>query len=271
MNPKTRTLIIIGGAALVFLMVFASSLFVTIKPGEAGVLFKRFGNGIDTKAIYYQGFHVKAPWNEMIIYNIRKQQVEEVMDVLSSNGLAISVDVSIRYKTKPEKIGFLHNQIGSNYTNQIIIPEVRSATRKVIGKYTPEELYSSRRETIQTDIFEQTKAVLVKNFIEIDALLIRSVKLPPKIKEAIETKLEQEQQAKEYEFRLIKEKKEAERKKIEAKGIQDFQRIVTEGISEKLLKWKGIEATQGLAQSKNSKIVIIGGSDGLPVILNHGN
>jgi regulator of protease activity HflC (stomatin/prohibitin superfamily) len=145
---------------------------------------------------------------------------------------------------------------------------VRSATRKVIGKYTPEELYSSKREAIQQEIYEMTAANLEANFIFLDALLIRSVMLPATIKTAIEGKLKQEQISQEYEFRIAKEMKEAERKSIEAKGIYDFQTIVSKGINSDLLKWKGIEATRELADSPNSKIVIIGAGDaGLPIIL----
>lgn len=270
MNQRSLIQIIVAAVVIVILIfVFSNAIFITIQPGEKGVKFRKFSGGIDTEFTYGQGFHVIAPWNKMIIYNVQKQEKEESMDVLSSNGLAITLDVSIRFSLIGDKIGFLHNEIGDQYINKIIIPEVRSATRKIIGNYTPEELYSSKRNAIQNEIESSTKKVLRKNYINLDALLIRSVKLPDKIKQAIERKLEQEQQAQEYQFRIEKERKEKERKKIEAEGIQQFQRIVTEGISDKLLKWKGIEATQDLAKSPNSKIIIIGsGKDELPVILN---
>ena len=144
----------------------------------------------------------------------------------------------------------------------------KKRSRKIIGKYDPEELYSSKREVIQKEIMEETDHALAKKFIILDAVLIRSVELPTTIKTAIETKLKQEQESKEYEFRLQKEQKEAERKKIEAQGIKAFQEIVSEGISDKLLKWKGIEATMELSKSPNAKVVIIGSAkDGMPIIL----
>jgi prohibitin 1 len=249
--------IIIGVTAIVLLVVFSSASFITIEAGQKGVLFKKFGGGLDKEKTYNQGFHIVAPWNTMFIYNVRKQQEAETMDVLSSNGLSISV------------VGFLHDLIGTDYFNTIIIPEIRSSARKIIGRYTPEELYSTKREIVQTEIFEETTKTLEQNHIILDAILIRSVTLPPTIKTAIESKLKQEQESLEYEFRIQKEKKEAERKAIEAQGIQNFQKIVTEGISDKLLTWKGIEATNELAKSPNSKVIVVGsGKNGLPIILN---
>ncbi|MFT6850874.1 MAG: regulator of protease activity HflC (stomatin/prohibitin superfamily) [Sphingobacteriales bacterium] len=240
-----------------------------LEPGENGILFKPFSGGIETEVVYSSGFHFFAPWNKMIVYNCRMQEIEETMDVLSSNGLTITVDVSIRFFPQSANIGLLHQTV-TNYIPDIIQPEVRSAVREVIGRYTPEELYSTKREEVQNAIFDKSKDILEKNNINLDALLMRSVKLPTQISEAIQKKLKQEQEALEYDFKIIKEEKERQRKKIEAKGIQEFQEIVTQGISEKLLRWKGIEATENLANSPNAKLVIVGGGkDGLPIILNN--
>jgi len=252
----------------IILLATSSSFFFTIGNGERGVIFRRFGGGLDTEIVFGEGFHVKLPWDNITTYNVKKLETEETMEVLSSNGLEIKIDLSTRYRPILDKIGYLHNEIGPDYARTIIIPEVRSSTRKVIGKYTPEELYSTKREAIQQEIYEMTAATLAENYIELDALLIRSVLLPDNIKQAIESKLKQEQVSQEYEFRIAKERKEAERKRIEAEGIQTFQDIVSKGINKDLLKWKGIEATQALANSPNSKIVVIGsGADGLPIIL----
>lgn len=264
---------VISTAALVFagflLLVFISSgSFITIQSGEKGVLFYKFGDGLDIENIYEQGFHVIAPWNTMYRYNTRKQELTEEMDVLASNGLSIHIDLTLRYKPIESKIGYLHDQIGQNYQRTIIIPEIRSSTREVIGNYSPEDLYSSKREEVQTSIFERTRDVLIKNHIELDAALIRSVELPEKIKAAIERKLEQEQQSKEYDFRIEKETKEAQRKEIEAQGIKQYQNIVSQSLSDRLLQWQGIEATKELANSPNAKIIVVGGGDsGLPLIL----
>jgi prohibitin 1 len=261
--------IIIAVVAFVVLLVFASASFVTIESGKKGVLFKKFSGGLQKDKVYGQGFHIVAPWNTMFVYDVRKQQAAETMDVLSSNGLSIAVDLSIIYRPKELKVGYLHDLIGIDYFNTIVIPEIRSSGRKIIGRYTPEELYSTKREIVQTEIFEEAAKTLAQNHVILDAILIRSVNLPPTIKTAIESKLKQEQESLEYEFRIQKEKKEAERKAIEAQGIQNFQKIVTEGISDKLLTWKGIEATNELAKSQNTKVVVIGsGKTGLPLILN---
>ena len=142
-----------------------------------------------------------------------------------------------------------------------------SVAREVIAQYLPEEINTTKRELIQTQIEEQFEAKLAANFIQCNDVLIRKVKLPLKLEESIERKLQQEQESLEYEFRLVKESKEAERKRIEAEGIRAFQDIVTQSVTDDLLKWKGIEATTQLAESDNAKIVIIGNEDGLPLIL----
>jgi len=264
--------ILVGIAIFIVASMAFSSSFLTIDAGNKGVIFRKFGGGLDMEKQYGQGFHVIAPWNTMFIYDVRKQQAEEAMDVLSSNGLSISVDVTIIYRPEESKIAALHNLIGTEFFKKIVIPEVRSSVRKIIGRYTPEELYSSKREVVQTEIQNETNKVLAANYIFLDAVLIRSVTLPATIKTAIESKLKQEQESLEYEFRLQKEQKEAERKSIEAKGIQNFQKIISESITDKLLTWKGVEATQDLAKSPNTKIVVVGGGkNGLPLILNTDN
>ena len=256
------------GAVVVLLILFGSSLFFKVGNGERAVIYRIFKGGLDKEKVFGEGLHVKAPWNKVFVYDVKIQEREETMDVLSSNGLAISIDVSFRFMPLEAKVGYLHNEIGTDFSRKIIIPEIRSSTRKVIGRYTPEELYSSKRDVIQEEIMSRTEEVLSENYIHLDALLIRSVQLPETIKKAIESKLQQEQMAQEYEFRIMREQKESERKQIEAQGIQLFQDIVSEGISDKLLKWKGIEATQALAASPNSKVIVIGsGKDGLPIIL----
>ena len=259
-----------GFILLMLVMLLSNTTFVTIDPGQKGVKFKRFAGGIDKEKIYDQGFHIVMPWDKMIIYDVRINEDFEDMDVLSKNGLSINVELSFRYNPLPDKIGFLHDGIGADYLERIIKPEVRSATREVIGKYLPEELYSTKREAIQDEIYTQTKNATSIKYIDIDAILIRSVQLPDKLKAAIEQKLEEEQLAFQFDFRLEKEKKEAERKIIEAQAKADANRILSASLNEKILLDKGIEATLELAQSPNSKVVIVGGGDeGLPLILNN--
>ena len=263
--PKTMVLAIIG---LIFVVLFGSSMFVTIEPGENGVLFKKFGGGLDKEMVYGQGFHVIAPWNTMHVYDVRLKDTFEKMEVLSKNGLSIKIDLSFRYQPVADSIGFLHDGIGKNFLESIIKPEIRSVTREVIGNYLPEELYSTKREAIEDEIFELTRENIEAKYIRLDAILIRDVTLPLTLQTAIEQKLKQEQESLEYEFKIDKARKEAERKEIEARGISEFQKIITRTITPQLLKWKGIEATQEIAKSPNAKVVVIGNGEGdLPIIL----
>ena len=259
--------------ALFFLFLFialTNTTFLTIDPGEKGVLFKRFGGGLDKETVYDQGFHVVMPWNNMYIYDVRTNEAFEPMEVLSKNGLSISVELSYRYSPEPSKIGYLHDAIGKDYVNKIIKPEIRSATREVIGQYFPEELYSTKREAIQQEIFDKTLISIGEKNLLLDAVLIRSVTLPNNLKNAIEKKLEEEQLSLQYKYKLDRERQEGERRVIEAQAKADANRILNASLTDKILRDKGIEATLMLAQSPNSKVVVVGGSgDGLPLILNN--
>ncbi len=254
--------------AAVLFMVLTSTTFITIDPGQKGVLFKKFSGGLDKDFVYGQGFHVIAPWNELIIYDVRVNEATDEIDVLSKNGLPIKISLSYRFAPIQDKIGYLHDQIGDNYLTRIVEPEIKAATREVIGEYLPEELYSTKREAIQVEILTQAKANISKKFIDLDAVLISSVELPAKLKSAIEQKLQEEQLSFEYEFKLDRERKEAERKIIEAQAKADANKILNASLTDKILQDKGIEATLELSKSPNSKIVIVGGGDaGLPLIL----
>lgn len=254
----------------IIIAILSSTVFVTIPPGNVGVVFERFSGGINKEKIYKQGFHVIAPWNELIQYDVRTNEALEKMSVLSKNGLTIDVELSFRYMADQNKIGHLHDEIGPAYVTRILVPEIRSATREVIGKYLPEELYSTKREAIQDEIFQRTSKAAESKHITLDAVLIREVALPATLKDAIEQKLEEEQLAFQFEFKLDRERKEAERKIIEAQAKADANRILNASLSDKILKDKGIEATLELAKSPNSKVVIVGGGDeGLPLILNN--
>lgn len=255
---------------LFLFVILTNTTFITIDPGQKGVKFKRFSGGIDKEQVYDQGFKVVMPWDKMIIYDVRTKESGEEMEVLSKNGLTIAVELSYRYMPMMDKIGYLHDEIGADYLERIIKPEIRSATREVIGKYLPEELYSTKREAIQEEIFERTKEGVGKKYIILDKVLIREVALPAKLKQAIEQKLEEEQLAFQFDFKLDRERKEAERKIIEAQAKADANKILNASLTDKILKDKGIEATMELANSPNSKVVIVGGGgDGLPLILNN--
>jgi len=254
--------------AVVFLIIFWSRMTVTINSGEAGVLFRTLTNGVDTSNTYGEGFHFLAPWNKMIVYNVRQQETAEEMNVLSSNGLEIKADVSAWYKPQYTELGLLHQQIGKAYLNVIVIPALRASARSVIGRYTPEQIYSTKRDAIQDEIFEETQKILSEKHIALDRVLIRSIVLPPTIKSAIESKLKQEQESLEYEFKLQKAQKEAERQRIDAEGKAAANRILNASLTDMILREKGINATLELANSPNAKIIVIGNSkDGLPIIL----
>ena len=256
---------------VIVMIVFWSRMTITIEAGHAGVLFKTFGGGLETETTYGEGFHFLAPWNKMYVYETRQQEVSEVMNVLSSNGLEINVDVSAWYEPKYSELALLHGTIGTNYLQRVVIPGIRSSTRSVIGRYTPEEIYSTHRDIIQDEIYQETVKLLKDKHVQINKILIRSIVLPPTIKQAIESKLKQEQESLEYEFKLQKARKEAERQKIDAEGKATANKILSASLTDKILKEKGIEATLRLAESPNSKVIVIGsGEDGLPIILGDG-
>ncbi len=258
-----------AGIALFILFIALVSSMTTIETGHKGVLYKTFGGGVDTTQIpLSEGFHFVAPWNKVYKVNVRQQQLFESMKVLSSNGLDIQLDATVWFQPRHKDLAKLVKLRGLDYVDDIIKPSIRSAARNVVGRYTPEEIYSTKREAITQEIFDETNNILNDNFVHLKNILVRDVTLPPTIKTAIERKLKQQQEALEYKYRLQKEQKEAERKRIEAKGIKDFQDIVSMGISDKLLRWKGIEATLKLSESPNTKIIVVGGKDGLPIIMN---
>ncbi len=265
---RTQYLIISVVAIVVLLLIFGSQMFYVLKPGERGVVFKKFGIGLDKENIYIPGFHVIAPWNDLIRYDVKEQKAEETMDVLDKGGLSINVDVTIIFNPFYQKIGYLHENIGTNYVSVMVIPNVRSTVRAVTGRYTAEEIYSTKRGEVETEIIESTRKALASKDIDMKDLLIRSITLPEKIKAAIESKLQQQQEALAYQYRLERETSEADRMRIEAQGIADYNKIISQSLTDNILKQKGIDATLELANSANTKVVVIGsGEDGLPMIL----
>ena len=268
LDPKKLRPLIFGVLGLILLLSIGK-FWITIESGYSGVLYHKFGSGVDVnEPSYGQGLHFIAPWNNMKVYEVRQSERTETMTVLSSNLLEIDLDITIFYQPMISKLGYLEVERGSNYESSVILPVLRSAVREVIAKYLPEEINTTKREAIQAEIMSQTTQKLEENYVQLNDILIRNINLPDKLKASIEKKLQQEQESQEYEFKLEKEAKEADRKRIEAQGIQDFQRIVSQSINDKLLRWNGIEATLKLAESPNAKVVVVGsGKDGLPIIL----
>jgi regulator of protease activity HflC (stomatin/prohibitin superfamily) len=268
MNQKRTVFLVAAFAIFIVIAIAWNAITFTINSGEKAVIFRKFSGGLDKEQVYGQGFHIKLPWDDIYRYDVKIKESVSNMSVLSTNGLTIDAELSYRYKPVASRIGHLHDNIGPDYHDRIIVPEIRSATREVIGKYLPDELYSTKRESIQGEIFERTARALEAKDIVLDKVLIRDIQLPAKLKEAIERKLEQEQAALEYEFKITRAKKEAERQKIEAEGKATANEIISSSLTDKILKEKGIEATLKLAQSNNSKVIVVGsGKDGLPIIL----
>ncbi len=264
--PKITIPVLVG---VILLIIIIAKSSVTISSGHAGVLYQTFGNGVVTdQPPLGEGFHIIAPWNKVFVYEIRQQELSEKMQVLSSNGLEIKLDASAWYQPVSTDVAKLHQEKGENYLQRVIQPAIRSAARSVVGRYTPEQLYSSKRDAIQSEIYEETKKILDNQYIQLNEVLVRDVTLPPAIKDAIERKLRQEQESLEYEFRLEKATKEAQKVRIEAQGKADANAILSASLTDKVLQDKGIDATLELAKSQNAKVVIVGSGDsGLPLIL----
>jgi len=256
-------------AVLLIVIILIAKSAITIGSGEAGVLYKTFGGGVVTdQPPLGEGFHIVMPWDKVHVYEVRQQELFEKMKVLSSNGLEIQIDASAWYEPVYNDLGNLHQSLGKGYLDRVIKPAIRSAARSVVGRYTPEQLYSSKRDAIQDEIYEETKKILSKQYVQLNEVLVRDVTLPNTIKEAIERKLRQEQESLEYEFRLVTAAKEAEKVIIEAQGKADANKILSASLTDKILQDKGIDATIKLSESPNSKVIVIGSGDsGMPLIL----
>lgn len=267
----------------------APRIFITVPSGYAGVLWLRFfGGGTIVDHPLREGLHIIFPWDHVYLYDMRMQVGDETYQIISKEGLQFSVRLNFRWRLNPNRLAELHRTIGPNYLNVLIAPEIGSVTRARIANFTAQDLLSGKRAQVQKEIYMYTVTDDIPNNIGsaiikgsqpspdsvlLVDILLKDVVLPPRLKEAIERKLEQGQIVEEYEFRIQRERLESERKKIEAEGIQAFQQTVTAGISDAYLKWRGIEATLQLATSDNAKVIVIGGggSEGLPLILNTGD
>ncbi len=243
-----------------------------VPSGHRAVFYSTFGDGTEFGRVYGEGFNWHLPWNKMMVYRIQIQERKEDLTVLSSDGATIRIQVSILYHPDPDKLDSLQVVVGEGYYADIVAPNIRGIARAVAGRYKPEEIYSTKREELAKEIQDGLTAEVAKRWVVIENVLVRDVQIPAKISEAINFKLTADQEAQRMRFTIDKERLEAERKGIEAQGIADFQKIVSAGITDSYLKWKGIEATEHLAQSPNSKVVIVGNSsNSMPVILSAGD
>jgi regulator of protease activity HflC (stomatin/prohibitin superfamily) len=262
-------------------------MVVTVPSGHVGVLWKRFGGGtvLDPRRLKNEGFNLILPWNLVFLYDLRLQSFTESYNAISSDGVSLNASVVVRFRLQRDAVPVLHQAIGPNYEKILVQPGIGSLTREVMAQYTAEQVYSTARQEIQDKIRNLAEARLSEKMMEHEGeeesyrvsmrdtvilydILVTGIELPAAIMAAINRKTEQYYIAEEYKFRVEREKRESERKKIEGEGIRDFQQTVSQGISDSYLRWRGIEATLQLSQSTNAKVVIIGsGKDGLPIIL----
>src|SRR6266567_4410959 len=274
-DPSQRRVVNVGGgdalrlvglAVIGFLaVIFLFSAVTRVDSGAVGVL-TLFGRV--TGEALPEGIHLINPLKTNHELSIRTQELKETASVPSSEGLVINLDTSLIYHLNPEKAAEVYQKIGPNYVQVLIEPNLRSSIREATASHSANALYSGEREMVAKQIVAQLSGLLGDRGIIVESILLRDIQLPNTLRASIELKQQAEQEALAMSFRLQKEKQEAERKRIEAQGISDFQRIVAQGISPQLLEWKGIEATENLAKSPNAKIVVIGsGKNGLPLIL----
>ena len=253
------------GAILVLVALTLSCTVRTIQTGHVGVvtLF-----GAITGEQLGEGIHLVNPLKRIAELSIRTQESKEHAEVPSSEGLIITLEVSLLHRLDAARAAEVFQKIGPSYGDVLVSPNFRSVMRAVTSAHTANALYSEAREQVAQQMVEQLKRALEPRGIIVENILLRDIKLPDTLKQAIEAKQQAEQDAQRMQFVLQKEKQEAERKRIEAEGIKAFQQTVSEGINENLLRWKGIEATRQLAESQNTKVIIVGaGKDGLPLIL----
>jgi regulator of protease activity HflC (stomatin/prohibitin superfamily) len=252
-------------AGVVLLAILLASSLAYVPAGHVGVL-TLFGRV--TGDVLPEGTHLVSPLKRNVRMSVRTQELQEQASVPSQEGLLVTLDTSLLFRLSPERAHEAYRTIGPEYVNVVVVPNLRSAIRSVTATNSANALYTGQREAVAQRIAEELKRELEPRGVVIESVLLRDVQLPQMLRQAIEAKQQAEQEALRMSFVLEREKQEAERKRIEASGISDFQRIVAQGISQQLLTWKGIEATEKLAASSNAKVVVIGsGSSGLPLIL----
>ncbi len=258
-------LIGLGIVAFLLVILFFSSV-TRVGTGHVGVL-TLFGK-VQVGGTLGEGIHLINPLKTNNELSIQTQTLKESASVPSSEGLMISLDTSLIYHLNPDRAAEVFQKIGADYENIVVEPTLRSAIREATASHTANALYTGEREMVGKQIFDQVSATLNQRGLIVETVLLRDIQLPATLKSAIEAKQQAEQESLAMNFRLQKETQEAQRKRIEAAGVRDFQQIVAQGITPSLLEWKGIEATENLAKSPNSKVVVIGNNkNGLPLIL----
>ncbi len=256
---------IIGVAVGLAIVLF--NMFTVIPAGSIGVV--DFLGSVSETTLK-SGVNVVNPMANIVKFSVKTQEIKEMMSVPSKEGLSVQLEISLLFSLDQDNASKIYKTVGENYADIILIPQFRSVVRGVTAKYEARSLYTASRDTLAKEIKYELEKLVGPRGIAIESAPLRQIILPQGLTASIEEKLKAEQESQRMQFILKKEEQEADRKRIEAKGISDFQTIVAKGLNQQLLEWKGIEATEKLANSTNSKIVIIGsGKNGLPIILNN--
>ncbi len=262
LSKWTLALIVLATAAFIF----RDRIFVTVDTGEVVVVYYRLFGGTQHNRIGGEGLHIIAPWDKSYRYVVRSQTLVQPLTVLSSNGLAVTLDAQIRFHPIPDMVPHLHRRFGPDYVTAFVTPQLKSSVQRVVGQFLAEEIYGSETGASVNRIFENTKQLIGGEFLEIEDVALFNIKLPEQVQTAIQNKVEAEQNALAAVFDVQQEREKAKQKQEEAKGLQEYARIVS-GIPRSVLQWKGIDATLELAKSPNAKIVVIGAKGDLPLLL----
>lgn len=266
-RENLRYFYLIVAIMTLLLVLFAPRTFVIINSGEVGVQYRLLMGGTRTEYVYPEGLRVILPWNEMFIYSIRVQEAKDEVSVLTKEGLVVKLKISVRFHPDESLVGLLHKEIGPNYKDRLVLPEVESALRENVAQTNLEDFYESESGFMQRIINQSSERVSAK-YVTLDSVILREVELPPRVQAAVEEKMMQQQQLRAYEFRIKRELQEADRRKIEATSLAEYNGILGSSLKNPdLLKYKGLEVTRELANSPNTKTVIVGTSGAsLPIL-----
>lgn len=270
LHDHATKLVILGGILVFVVIYFAPDIFISIRSGEVGVLYLRFAGGTQTDRVLGEGMKIIPPWDKIFVYNVRVQEVKHTMDVLTNEGLTVTVDLSVRYRPEIELVGLLHQQVGPDYRDKIVIPEVEASVRTVMGSIAMRDAYTSQRALVQQVINDSLEHIALK-FVRVDEIVLREITLPAKVRQQVEEKMADQEIAEAYRYRIDAARQEAARRQIEANGLKVYQDILSTSLTPNILRWEGIEATRELAKSPNTKTIILGSrAEGLPLILGDG-
>jgi regulator of protease activity HflC (stomatin/prohibitin superfamily) len=247
---------------------FFNSIFIYVFPGQSAVLFSALSDEPIHNITYREGLYVVAPWNKMYIYDTTQQKKTVDVDALTVNGLHVIVRVSALFHPDQARLKELVVHTGSGYTDKILVPYLFSSVRKTIGRYLPQDLYTTAGQELQKIILSETQKEIADEPFLVESIVIEKLELPKTINQAVENKLRLQQEALAYEFILKKEHDESTRRKIEAESIREYQNIVGSNLNKDILKWLEIRALRDIGKSPNSKVVIMGGGNSVPLVIN---